>query len=517
MAGVAGNLVGSWIAYAVGYYGGRPFVERYGRYVLLRPHHLDLAERLFARYGPVTVFFGRMLPIVRTFISLPAGFGRMPFWKFTLYTVLGCMPWVLLLGYVGEKLGSNWEKIRPLLHYLDYAVVVALVALVVWAIVRRRGRTAGSGRRRRRRRVSARARSGPTRDGSLAGVRRAPDASGSSLPATTANLGPGFDCLGLALDLWNVATFTLDGEGVEVRVAGEGSGRAARTTPTTSSCARSCASATRSAAPMPAGLRIDCEVARAALVGPRLERRRPSSTGLLGANELLGRPVDAPPILALAAEIEGHPDNVAAALYGGLVVVVNGEEGLLTERIEVRPIEVALAVSQIEYSTSAARAELPTYVALADAVFNMGRAALVVEALRRGDLELLGKAMDDRLHQAQRLEHMPGGPDAMAAARDAGAAAVAVSGSGPSLIAFPAPGAAVGDVAAAMVDALAREGVRSRPFTLATTDCGAAAHPGRPPATDATDPTAGRRGASRRTRGAAAPAAHAAARPPASS
>ena len=121
-------------------------------------------------------------------------------------------------------------------------------------------------------------------------------------------------------------------------------------------------------------------------------------------------------------------------------------------------------------STSAARAELPTYVALADAVYNMGRAALVVEALRRGDLELLGKAMDDRLHQALRLEHMPGGMAAMAAAREAGAAAVAVSGSGPSLIAFPAPGAAVHDVAAAMVDALARVGVSARPFTLATTD-----------------------------------------------
>ena len=140
VAGVAGNLCGSWISYGVGYYGGRPFVERYGRYVLLRMHHLVLAERFFARYGPITVFFARMVPIVCTFISLPAGFGRMPFWKFTLYTVLGSTIWVTLLGFAGEKLGSNWEKIQPLLHYLDYAVVVAIVALVVWAIVRRRRR-----------------------------------------------------------------------------------------------------------------------------------------------------------------------------------------------------------------------------------------------------------------------------------------------------------------------------------------------------------------------------------------
>jgi membrane protein DedA with SNARE-associated domain len=138
VAGVAGNLCGSWISYAVGFYGGKPFVEHYGRYVLLRPHHLALAERWFARYGPLTVFFGRMIPIVRTFISLPAGFGRMPFWKFTLYTVLGCVPWVLMLGYLGERLGANWEKIRPLLHYLDYAVVAGIVVLVVWVIMRRR-------------------------------------------------------------------------------------------------------------------------------------------------------------------------------------------------------------------------------------------------------------------------------------------------------------------------------------------------------------------------------------------
>ena len=292
-------------------------------------------------------------------------------------------------------------------------------------------------------------------------------------PATTANLGPGFDCLGLTLDLWNTASFSLAVEGVEVRVVGEGDDVLSPHADNlvVRAFKRLCDEV---GVPMPAGLRVDCEVAVPLSSGLGSSASAIVS-GLLGANELLGRPLSPAEILALATEVEGHPDNVAAALDGGLVIVVNGEEGLLTERIEVRPIEVALAVSQIEYSTKAARAELPTYVALADAVYNMGRAALVVEALRRGDLELLGKAMDDRLHQAQRLEHMPGGPAAMAAARKAGAAAVAVSGSGPSLIAFPAPGAAVDAVAAAMVAALAREGVRSRPFTLATTDRGATA------------------------------------------
>jgi homoserine kinase len=303
----------------------------------------------------------------------------------------------------------------------------------------------------------------------------APDAVRVYAPATTANLGPGFDCLGLTIDLWNVTTFTLVGEGIEVRVTGEGSDILPH------DADNLVVTAFRRlldevGAPMPAGLLVECEVAVPLSSGLGSSATAIAS-GLLGANELLGRPASDATILALATEVEGHPDNVAAALNGGLVVVVNGEEGLLTERIEVKPIEVALAVSQIEYSTSAARAELPMYVALADAVYNMGRAALVVEALRRGDLELLGKAMDDRLHQAQRLEHMPGGPAAMAAARRAGAAAVAVSGSGPSLIAFPAPGAAVDVVAAAMVAALAREGVRSRPFTLSTTDRGATARP----------------------------------------
>lgn len=144
VAGVLGNVVGSWIAYWVGLYGGRPFIDKYGRYVLLRHHHVELAERWFAKYGPVAVFFSRVLPIVRTFISLPAGIAKMPFWKFTLYTVLGCIPWVFFLGWLGTRLGAHWEDIRPYLHYADYAVVAALAGIVVYAVVKwRRGRGEG--------------------------------------------------------------------------------------------------------------------------------------------------------------------------------------------------------------------------------------------------------------------------------------------------------------------------------------------------------------------------------------
>jgi len=137
VVGVAGNLAGSCLAYWAGLYGGRPFIDRWGRYVLLRHHHLEMAEEWFAKWGTATVFFSRVLPIVRTFISLPAGMGRMPFWRFILYTVLGCVPWVAFLTWIGVQLGDNWEDIRGWLHYADYAVAAAIVVTVVWLLVRR--------------------------------------------------------------------------------------------------------------------------------------------------------------------------------------------------------------------------------------------------------------------------------------------------------------------------------------------------------------------------------------------
>jgi membrane protein DedA with SNARE-associated domain len=143
--GVAGNILGSCFAYGVGRYGGRPFVDRYGKYVLLRHHHLEVAERWFARYGPVTVFFSRMIPIVCSFISLPAGFAKMTFRKFALFTLAGCVPWVLMLGYVGIKVGDNWVHIQKRLDYLNYVVIVAAVLLIVWWALRRRGRRAAAG------------------------------------------------------------------------------------------------------------------------------------------------------------------------------------------------------------------------------------------------------------------------------------------------------------------------------------------------------------------------------------
>jgi membrane protein DedA with SNARE-associated domain len=143
-AGVLGNLVGSWIAYGVGYYGRLEWLEKHGRKLHIRPEHLAWADRWFQKYGEATVFFTRMLPIVRTFISLPAGVARMPFWRFTVFTLLGCIPWVFLLTFIGRQAGANWEDWKNSLHYVDYAVVAMIVIGLAWLIVRARRRRAGA-------------------------------------------------------------------------------------------------------------------------------------------------------------------------------------------------------------------------------------------------------------------------------------------------------------------------------------------------------------------------------------
>ena len=140
--GVVANVLGSWIAYAVGYYGRIEWFEKHAHHVFIKTHHIRAAERWFQRYGEATVFFTRMIPIVRTFISLPAGVAEMPFWRFTLFTTLGCIPWIFMLTFVGKQAGSNWESWKDNLHYVDYAVAAAIVLGLVWLFVRSRRRRA---------------------------------------------------------------------------------------------------------------------------------------------------------------------------------------------------------------------------------------------------------------------------------------------------------------------------------------------------------------------------------------
>jgi membrane protein DedA with SNARE-associated domain len=143
--GTAANLVGSWIAYAVGYFGRVEVLERHGRKLHIKPSHLEWADRWFERYGAPTVFFTRMLPIIRTFISLPAGVARMPFWRFTVLTLLGCIPWIFLLAFAGQQVGERWTSWKDSLHYVDYAVVALVLLGIVYLVVRGRRRAAAAG------------------------------------------------------------------------------------------------------------------------------------------------------------------------------------------------------------------------------------------------------------------------------------------------------------------------------------------------------------------------------------
>jgi homoserine kinase len=288
------------------------------------------------------------------------------------------------------------------------------------------------------------------------------------VPATTANLGPGFDCLGLALDLWNEAVFTIEGEGLRLYSQGEG-----QEIPTDERnlifqamrffCdsrgyifPRGLTVLAHNHIPVGSGLGSS---ATAALLG------------LLGAAALFDGTPDTQEILNLAARMEGHADNAGAALLGGLVIVSLGKGSWLARRVTIPDLRVAIVLPGIHLPTHTARAALPQEVTMKDAIFNLGRALLVVEALRDGDLDLLFQAMDDRLHLPYRLPLIPGGQQALEAAYTAGASAVTISGAGPSLIAFsntdPTP------IAQAMTSAFERYDVRARSFVLSTTSCGA--------------------------------------------
>jgi membrane protein DedA with SNARE-associated domain len=142
--GVVANVIGSWIAYAVGYFGRIDILEKHGAKLHIKQSHLEWADRWFERYGAATVFFTRMLPIIRTFISLPAGVARMPFWRFTLLTTAGCVPWIFGLTFIGQQVGERWEQWKDSLHYVDYAVVALIVLGVAYLVVRRRRSAAAS-------------------------------------------------------------------------------------------------------------------------------------------------------------------------------------------------------------------------------------------------------------------------------------------------------------------------------------------------------------------------------------
>jgi homoserine kinase len=283
------------------------------------------------------------------------------------------------------------------------------------------------------------------------------------VPASTANLGPGFDCLGLALGLYNTVEFTpLEaGEGLRIEVDGEGSDRlstdasnlivraADKVRETLGRESLDVHIKANNGIPMSSGMGSSA----AAVVG-----------GLTAANALYNGSLTRSDILRLANEIEGHPDNAAAAIFGGLTVVSAVENELMHSVVEVPPLKVVIALPNVRLSTADARAALPKQVSIKDAVFNIGRTAFVIEGFRKGDFEMLCWAMTDKLHQPYRRKLIPGFDAAATAAHAAGAAAVTLSGAGPSAAAF-APDKHY-EIAEVMKAAFEAAGVSCRTFVL---------------------------------------------------
>jgi homoserine kinase len=287
------------------------------------------------------------------------------------------------------------------------------------------------------------------------------------VPATSANLGPGFDALGLALDLWNETIITLAIE-FSVQVKGEGDGKLSleRSNLILRAAQRLGERVGRSVPPFHA----EC-VNRIPLGAGLGSSAAAIVTGLLAGNALLGAPLLREEILDLASEMEGHPDNVAPAVLGGLVVSTLEDGKVIARQIPVgADLQITVAVPDFHFPTKQSRMALPKRVSMEDAVHNISRAVLVVEALRTGELDLLAKAMTDTLHQPYRLKLIPGAQAAMQAARDAGALGVALSGAGPSVIAFSKTESGIGG---SMRRAFEREGLKARVFHLGVSSRGA--------------------------------------------
>ncbi|MFI5375839.1 MAG: homoserine kinase [Candidatus Rokuibacteriota bacterium] len=282
------------------------------------------------------------------------------------------------------------------------------------------------------------------------------------VPATSANLGPGFDALGLALALHNEVTIE-EADRVSVAVEGEGSGRLDAGAKNV--VARGAALAFEIAGRAFPGARLHC-VNRIPLSRGLGSSAAAWVGGLLAANALLGEPLDRDGLLAAATRAEGHPDNVAAALLGGLTVSCADGARVIAVSLPVpREIEWVVLLPETESSTREARAVLPESVPRADAIFNVQRVSLLLAALGTGRTDLLELAMQDRLHQPYRVRLFPWMDAVAAAGRGAGALGCVLSGAGPSMLAAVRPRGGE-SVARAMEEALRAAGIAGRALHL---------------------------------------------------
>jgi homoserine kinase len=288
-----------------------------------------------------------------------------------------------------------------------------------------------------------------------------------SVPATTANLGPGFDCLALALGLHNTLEMQPAAKGWTLEIEGEGAHRLAKGP--ANLIAQAASRVFDLVARRPAGLRLRA-VNRIPLGSGLGSSAAATLAGLSAANAMVDGGLSPTDILHLASEFEGHADNAAAALFGGLNIVGPSPEGLVTRRVPVAELQIAVVIPELELPTTRMRQALPDTVPLSDAAFNTGRTALTVEALRAGDYDLMAQAMDDRLHQPHRAPFIPGYQAVVEAALGRGAAAVTLSGAGPSLVAFAPTGQEA--IAQAMVEAFEASGVKARGLVLPVAHAG---------------------------------------------
>lgn len=291
------------------------------------------------------------------------------------------------------------------------------------------------------------------------------------VPATTANLGPGFDCLGMALELYNVVEIIPISQGLVIEVSGEGANEIPRDEHNL--VYQAVQRVFRQVGYSPSGLKL------------RLSNQVPVSRGLgsstaaivggvIAANLLAGGKLSIKEIISLASLLEGHPDNVAPAVLGGIVVSVQAEGEVKYLKIQPpQALKGVVAIPDFPMATKASREMLPSQVAFQDAAFNVGRAALLVAALQQGDLSHLGVAMEDRLHQSMRSSMIPGFKKVLAAAKLAGARGVTLSGSGPTVIAFADSNLDL--IARVMGDTFRQNGVKCRVLVLKPSPVGARA------------------------------------------
>ena len=288
------------------------------------------------------------------------------------------------------------------------------------------------------------------------------------VPASSANLGPGFDCLAVALELRNTLHLTETTWGLSVEIEGEGADSLPKDE--RNLIVQAAFKAFEAISYAPSGLHFRC-LNRIPLGSGLGSSAAAIVAGLLAANHLGGGPLGQEALLELALSMEGHVDNAAAALLGGLTVAALDGDSILARRLPLQDLRFAVALPRIDLPTEAMRAALPPKVPMSDATFNVAHALLASEALRTGDSSLLRRAVADRLHIPHRASFVPAYDDVVAAALGAGASAATLSGAGPSLIAFTdRHGEAV---LQAMLSAFEASGVEARGWILSAAHEGA--------------------------------------------